>query len=246
MKAMRQPAKPQRMLIPSVKLGAFRQHDDPINNSPTSEYAKMRGKTMQRDLYTCQYCGFKTIPSRKADPMTLESSGFLECHHLDDNHENHEGDNLVAIDPLCHMVFHLGFAAHQERMVVIYLPWLSQEELNLMVICLGVSMYRGGKFGELAASLLQWIEEEHIQKMIAKFGPELSDPVALSSALAELGRKNSKLYAQRDRAFAGIRFLPDINKFNRQIAYWSDNLWLPDKFWERKWEKVYEQWTCSV
>jgi len=228
-------------LVPSVKLKNFRQKD-PVNESAESKYSQIRLQVVARDRYTCQYCKFTTRPDRNAGSNTLLASGYLEAHHIDDDHMKNVPNNLITICPFCHMIYHLGFAAHNDRFIMIYFPWLKQEQINLMVNCLGVAIHRGGHTGEQAARMLQWLIE-HKAKVHKNIGPILADPINLAASLGKLGRSNPDLYANRHEALANIRFIPKLREFKDPIKYWAASGWL-FKNWEQAWENVYEQWAA--
>ena len=228
-------------LIPSVKLKNFRQKD-PANEAADTKYSQIRLQVVARDRYTCQYCKLTTRPDRTAGSNTLLASGYLEAHHIDDDHMNNVPTNMIAICPFCHMIFHLGFAAHNDRFIMIYFPWLKQEQLNLLVTCLGVAIHRGGHTGEQASRMLQWLIE-HKAKVKKHTGPILSDPVNLAASLGKLGRKHPQIYANRAKALSDIRFVPKLREFKEPIKYWAESGWLL-KNWEEAWENVYEQWAA--
>lgn len=229
------------LLIPSVKLKNFRQKD-PANEAAESNYTQIRLKVVARDRYTCQYCKFTAVPDRTAKSNTLLASGYLQVHHMDDDHMNNVPKNLITICPFCHMIFHLGYAAHNDHFIMVYFPWLSQEQLNLLVNCLGVAIHRGSDTGEEASRMLQWLIEHkaHVRKHL---GPILADPVNLAASLGNLGRNHPKYYEKRHIALADIRFIPKLREFKDPIAFWANAAWTP-KNWEQQWENIYEQWAA--
>jgi intracellular multiplication protein IcmJ len=220
-------------LIPSIKLKSFRQ------NSPESEllhrnYIDKRGKILKRDKYTCQYCGFTTIPDRKASPDSLEFSGYLEIHHINNNHKDNRDENLVSLCPFCHQVLHVGFAGHSGRMRLIYFPWLSQEKLNILVNAIFVAIHRKGKYEESATMFYVWLQNfSGIISMM--YDEKLDNPETLGSALSVMAKKKPKLYKNRKRFLKNIRILPEYKSFSKQIDYWSNKSWNK----EIEWEKIY-------
>lgn len=233
-------------LIPGVKLGVWRR-DDPQRQENDREYALIRRSVLERDSFTCQWCSFQSVPDRKAGGSTLLASGYLEEHHLDDNHANNDKSNLATICPFCHMVFHIGFAGHQGRAKMIYMPWLTQEQLSLLVNGLAVAVSRGGELGDDAESLLIWLNA--LDGPIAQtFGDAMTDPASLATALMGLHKKNPKLYAHRNRALAHVRVLPAYQMFDTAVQWWSEKSWIPSQKWAASWLSVFEQWkkACAV
>lgn len=64
-------------------------------NSP--EWKALRMRIMERDKFTCQYCGFR-------------AKFFQICHHLDGNPEHNEESNLTTVCQACNAIVHCGFA----------------------------------------------------------------------------------------------------------------------------------------
>ena len=225
----------QLSLVISVKSGGYRM-DDPLNDIATNDYAKIRLRVIVRDKYKCQFCAFKSIPDRKAATGSLLASGYLEVHHLDDNHHNNQLSNLITICPFCHAIFHLGFSAHKDKVALIYFPWLRQSNINLLTLCLGVAISRKGKYSEDAIVLLKWLES-HDKALKLNYGEALSDPVKLSTSLRTLAHREPLLYKKRSKALADFRVVPKINKYKTQIQYWSKTCVL-----ENTWQRIYTQW----
>lgn len=226
-------------LIPGVKLGTWRR-DDPHAVDHDREYALARLSAMTRDRFTCRYCGFISIPERKAEPTTLKASGYLEAHHEDDDHSNNDKSNLVTTCPWCHMVHHIGFAGNQGLARMIYMPWMSQEDLNLLLNCLCVAASRGGELGDDAETLLAWLQALE-GFVIQEYGEEMTDPASLGTILAGLAREHPDLYAQRAKGLAHLRVMPVPQMFEPAIAWWSEHTWIPGNKWSSSWLNILKQ-----
>lgn len=230
-------SRPLPPLIPSVKCSQWRQ-DDPDVLEKDREYALVRRSVLERDRYTCQYCGLGAKPDREADPSSRKASGFLEVHHLDDDHGNNDPSNLATICPFCHLVPHVGFAGNQKLARVIYMPWLRQEDLNLLVAGMSVAAIRGGELGDDAESLLNWLQAME-GPVIQEYGETMTDVAALGSALLSMHRQSPELYAQRGEALAPLRLLPKPKMFQAAIQWWSQYGWIPGLRWQSSWESLH-------
>jgi len=66
-----------------------------------------RARILQRDDFTCQYCGYR-------------SEKYQIIHHLDENPNNHNEDNLVTICQMCNVIMHSGQGCVVKGIVELY------------------------------------------------------------------------------------------------------------------------------
>ncbi|MBL7169503.1 MAG: HNH endonuclease [Candidatus Aenigmarchaeota archaeon] len=71
------------------------------------EWIRIRRNILERDNYTCQYCGFK------ADKWQI-------VHHIDGNPNNNCDDNLKVICPMCNLIHHSGQGCVVQGIVDLY------------------------------------------------------------------------------------------------------------------------------
>lgn len=64
-----------------------------------AEFKRMRPKILNRDNWTCQFCGYYSVRHL-----------FLEVHHKDCDHRNNKESNLITACHFCHMTHHLWYA----------------------------------------------------------------------------------------------------------------------------------------
>lgn len=232
-------------LIPGVK-GSLYRRDDPRAEDSREEFGEIRMKVLMRDNFTCVYCGIRTQGNLEAPPHTLEASGGLHVHHIDDNHTINTWQNLITVCPLCHMVHHIGFAAHRGYVSYIYLPGMSQEHLNIMTHCVaaaqaapGTGRQLGHGAWELYNSLLEF-------KRYVPLGSGINaDATTLGTALAGMLREFPAEYAQRHKALSGVRVLFDYKKINLE-NFTAAQGWLPGSSWEDSWQRIYEDMMKTV
>ncbi len=103
----------------SVKAKNWRMNDS-TSSSSDAEFAIVRTKALERDRYTCSGCGFKTPK-------------WQEVHHLNDDHSDNRLSNLTTACTYCHMCQHIGLAGRNEEAVLVWIPELSQAEINHLV-----------------------------------------------------------------------------------------------------------------
>jgi len=71
------------------------------------EWKGLRQKILQRDNYTCRYCGFR-------------AEKFQIVHHIDGNHANDNEENLETICPMCNLIHHAGQGCVVQGIVDLY------------------------------------------------------------------------------------------------------------------------------
>lgn len=96
-----------RKLFPSFAPPETWRSSKNIVSLNSLEWQKLRKKILQRDEYTCQYCGFK-------------SKKYQIVHHIDGNPQNNSDDNLVVICQMCNLVEHAGQGCVVQGVVNLY------------------------------------------------------------------------------------------------------------------------------
>lgn len=202
----------------SVKRGLFRK-DDPSSAISDASFKAMREEILIRDEYTCQYCEYRSLR-------------FQEVHHLNDDHNDNEVENLVTVCSLCHATQHLWFSGMKDRGDIIYLDpkiySISQPELNQWVRILWVAEL--GNDRTMSASAKTTLVRLSKAKVEARKKIGSSDAEVLGDYLVNL---DDKQYANRDKHLAGFFFLPSKVGFKRQVQYWAEmiNSKTPSKQW---------------
>jgi intracellular multiplication protein IcmJ len=223
-------------LLPGVKVRPWRRGA----NETTEEYLNARQQALRRDKFTCRGCGFHAKPDPKGKDGSLRASGYLETHHRDDDHTNNELSNLVTLCPFCHSVCHIGFAGHARRASVIYCPWLTQAQLNLLANVLAVAMRRDNpQCADDAKSLYRFLTglEAHAPKVL---GLQALSVENLATALASIAYESPQAYEARTRALAHLRILPLAESFDEAIAWWDETGWHTGEEWSSEWDAVFE------
>lgn len=229
-------------LILSVKRSTWRCHDERASEAD-ADYQAARPRVLRRDSFTCRFCRFSVRPTRDADlaKWSLEYSGFLEVHHINDDHHDNRDENLVTVCPFCHQVFHAGNAIYRTGGRIIFCPFLTQEQINLTANLLAVAQVRDGRFEEAATRM--WEDLQELSKQAdQRYGSGFSNSVNLGTVLMGVAQRNPPLYQRRGELLAGIRLLPEPDTYSAAVEWWSDHAWLP----EMQWDDILEQYLANT
>lgn len=215
-------------LVLSVKRGRFR-FDDPGASKSDAIFKTMRPKALERDNFTCQFCGFR-------------AARFQEVHHLNDNHDDSRLENLITACVLCHMAHHIGFAGHSKRGCLIVLDpglGLMQAELNQIVRTLWIAESSDDKATRLHSLTL--LARIYKHATAAKRALGSSDPTVLGDYLLGL---DDKSYASRGAALQGVYLLPLKAEYEKHIEYWRKSAYhgLPVRTWTEQAQSKFSQW----
>ncbi len=71
------------------------------------EWQKLRKKILERDNYTCVYCGYK-------------SDKYQIVHHIDGNPKNNIDSNFLTICQMCNLIEHSGQGVVLRKVVDLY------------------------------------------------------------------------------------------------------------------------------
>lgn len=82
-------------------------------------FLKAAKKVFQRDNYNCQLCGFH---SKKYQQVICKNGRYTDKDFVD--------ENLITVCPSCFLGQRLGHSAIGDKITFVYLPELSQGELN--------------------------------------------------------------------------------------------------------------------
>lgn len=194
---------------------------DTHTDESDKRYAQIRPGILERDNHTCQFCGFK-------------ASKFQEIHHLDDDHGNNKSSNLVTACCLCHMCFHLGMAGTKDTGSIIWCPEIPQAELNGLCRAIFVAVSNRGKHEDAARKLYESLEARAavIKEELGEFA---SNPNSIAQAFVEM---TPEQYASRGQRLPGLRLLPKMAAFQKQIAYWQSEPKVYGAFPDGKWESL--------
>ena len=230
------PAKAIPALVMSVKRSTWRMHDE-NKEAANAAYARVRMDVLRRDAFTCRYCGFTPQGDPQAHPSSRTASGYLEVHHLDDNHHNNRPANLLTVCPFCHQVFHTGNAGHRQAARIAWCPWLTQAEVVLLSNIAAVAIARQGRFASAGQAWFRWLEQMQTQAAQV-YGDAILDVTNLGMALMACGTSASPGWIKRAQALAPLRLVPRRDAYQAAIAWWSEHAWRA----ETQWDAVLGEW----
>ena len=191
-------------------------------------------KIVSRDKFTCQCCGFNLKECLKTKTIEVDSYiQFLDIHHIDDDHQNNNPENLLTACLFCHAVFHSGCLnddSNKKFKVILY-PWLSQTEINVFMNLVFVAAHSSiDKYTDLSAQI---IEQLDACSLFADTAIETgaSDAKNLASSLLSISYQHPTIYEHRAELMAGIRLFPVMDAFKEESTSWG-HAWLPDTNWQ--------------
>lgn len=218
----------------SAKVKSWRVHDsDDERATNRDEYEQVRANVLRRDKFTCQCCGFKTISHPTSPKKTLLYSGYLEVHHVDDDHTNNVMENLLTVCPFCHSVFHCGFAGHSGAGNLALMPYLKQEDISILFNLLAViKVTDESEYKSVSAEIVSFFEYfEHVAEGIFD---GLSDAAIMGSVLVGTQIKDSEAARDMKNVLWAMRLIPSLDSdvFSKASVYWKNNqAWLPEGQW---------------
>ena len=199
------------------------------------EFEHVKLAILKRDNYTCVGCGASTLATSTA------KGGYFEVHHIDDDHHNSHPSNLVTLCPYCHQLFTFGNRGGSFYAGLMYMPEISHASLNRLVHAVSFAGFLSNAHKEgdlkLEASSLSRIKaieqgfEQFIEigdKRFAEFVllNELEGFDSIETIYASLITLNDKEYSRRHLFLDGVRLVPKLDMFEKQILFWSQEVWL--------------------
>ena len=163
-------------------------------------------KVFQRDQFTCQYCGF-------------QAKEFQEIVNLDGNYTNNKIGNLITACCFCYQCLFLESVGMDELGggQLIYLPEMSQADINSFCHVLFCAMGNGTGYQESAQSIYRSFKFRS-QPIENKFGSGTSNPATFGQLILEyqLANPDKKIDILKD-----LRLLPAYSKFKIQLETWA-------------------------
>lgn len=189
----------------SAKRMASRQ----MSNNPERD----REKIFERDDYTCQFCG-------------LKSKKYQEIYHVNGFEGDYREKNCLTACPFCHQCFDLQKVVDMKSGVLIWLPEMSQVELNIVMRGLYAGRLTKGPIAEASNRAIDSLmhRREDARKRLGS-----DDPGTLAIIMRDF--LTEKHYQATPKLLDGIRLMPldkrmvteddlEFNKFPQILTYW--------------------------
>jgi intracellular multiplication protein IcmJ len=172
--------------------------DDEHESVSSPAFTEKRSEIFARDRHACHFCGF--VDQR-----------FMELHHVDGDHRNHDANNLVAACTLCHQVHHLAMCGLRYGGMMAVVPELTQTEVNSIVRELFVSQRLGDKeLADRAAGIYAAFEARRDTLRLA-FSIDLGSPLVFANALSTC---SDSAFERRGLDLKDIRLVPTRRAFS--------------------------------
>lgn len=173
-------------------------------------------KVFERDAYTCQYCGW-------------QDEQYQEIHHLNHDHEDMRLENLVTSCTMCHRNFHINMLMLHRAAHLIYLPEISQIELNTMLKALFSAQYHSRlnpsnnnyKYAfDLIFENMLLGNRAALATNIFRY-KDVSPMAQLAQILIDLQRESPTEYKNRHTWLKDFRLLHTPESMAVQVAHWA-------------------------
>ena len=204
--------------ILGVKRKLWRKDDEHADIADAA-FNPVRTEVLQRDNYTCQFCGFK-------------AAKYQEVHHIDDDHNNNSPNNLITVCNLCHQVHHLGMCAMRSGGFIAAIPELTQTEINNLIRAIHVSEFIDDKVArDKLVGLFSIFQYRGFDTLKRLYGVDISNPFTLAETLSTCPEE---IYTNRSDIFSPLRVIASKEAFHAgQLEYYGANnraLFLPENW----------------
>lgn len=164
-------------------------------------------KIFIRDDYACQFCGFK-------------SKKFQDVVNLDGNYLNNRKENLVTSCCFCSQCFFLEAIGKSDfgGGILIYLPEMSQAELNALCHVLFGSMVVGNSYSGDAKNIYRCLKLRS-QPVEQVLGAGFSNPALFGQMLVDSQVENA--HAFQSELSQDLRVLPNMARFVKEMREWA-------------------------
>ena len=177
---------------------------------------KFEKEIFERDDYTCQFCDFK-------------SEKYQKVLFLGENAEKTSADDYKTACTYCYQCFHIDKIPRMQSGSIIWLPELSQAELNNITRAIYIARITQGPMADSARDALEILMR---RKDEAKQKLGTDDPRILATIFQDF--MEGKEYARRNQRIKGFRIMPldrrlvregdlEFNQFPQMLAYWRSS-----------------------
>ena len=172
-----------------------------------SKFEKFQQQILERDRYTCQYCGFT-------------SKHGMEVINADSDYRHNKFDNLVTACHFCMQCFFLDGIGKSDYGggTLIYMPEMTQTELNALCHVLFAMMVSGGPSSADAKTIYRNLRLRS-QPVEKELGKGLSVPSVYGQLLIDSSVENKSQLHQE--LMQKLRILPTMTRYINQIELWA-------------------------
>lgn len=161
----------------------------------------------ERDNNHCHFCGFS-------------SSIHMMVINLDHDYSNNKMSNLVTVCPFCQQCLFLEACGKLQLGggTVIYLPEMSQEQLNALCHVLFAAIINGSVHARVADTYLQSLKlrASYVEKT---YGKNMSNPAFLGQMIVDTpGLKREDV---EKHILQNLKVLPSLELFQDRVVAWA-------------------------
>jgi intracellular multiplication protein IcmJ len=178
-----------------------------IARKADDKFLKFSQRVLDRDAYTCQFCGF-------------QARQFQEIINLDMNYQNNKLSNMATACCFCTQCFFLESIDKGDYGggTLIYMPEISQPELNGLCHVLFCAIANATDYRMDAQNIYRTLKMRH--KIVEqKLGEGMSNPSLVGQALIQASTDLKT--SPNPPWLAALRLLPARAKFTKQIEAWA-------------------------
>jgi len=170
-------------------------------------FLTFQAKIFQRDNHTCQFCGFR-------------GKSHLEAINIDGNYSNNKAANLITACPFCVQCFFLEGVGRSDigGGTLVYLPEMSQNQLNALVHVLFASIVSGNSYSSDAKNIYRSLRLRS-HPVEQALGEGMSNPALYGQLLVDSNSQQGRQLHQQLVDY--VRVLPDLSKFAPVIELWA-------------------------
>ena len=186
-----------------VKPGLWRAY---TSRKDHKDFRQLASKVFRRDNHTCHFCGF-------------QAQEYQEVVNLDRNLRNNSFGNLVTACVFCAQCQTMESVGQDDNSggQVIYLPEMSQEDLNTLCHVLFCAMSNNTSYADTAQEIYRTLRLRS-QVVEKKLGMGSSNPAALGRSILEYKAKHGKVTQHFLRP---LRLVPSYTKFKKHLDAWA-------------------------
>lgn len=171
------------------------------------KFSNFQQRVLARDHHTCQYCGFK-------------AKRFMEVVNIDGNYRHNHIDNLATACPFCAQCFFLESIGKGDfgAGTLVYLPEMSQNELNALCHVLFSMMITGGRSCIDAKNIYRnmRLRSQYVEK---ELGKGLSTPSVYGQLLIDASIENKD--EMHKVLMNKLRVLPTMTAYVGRLEAWA-------------------------
>ena len=177
-----------------------------VRRKEDKAFLPVANRVLERDLYTCQYCGF-------------QAKEFQEIVNADGNYHNNKISNMITACCFCSQCLFLQAVGLDEMGggQLIYLPEMSQGDLNSFCHVLFCAMGNNTGYQDTAQTIYRSLKFRS-QIVENKFGSGTSNPQIMGQMIIEY---RARFPDQKIEILKDLRMLPSHTKFRVQLDAWA-------------------------